>query len=95
MKIGDYYLPSGGIPEGHRDIWLFLTLLSLSWFVPAARVKSEMLKIARRYTPGLMNDVQRQMLPIIKRAEASMRGEKIVFNVKQLTHVINSSVKPV
>jgi hypothetical protein len=82
MKIGDYYLPSGGIPEGRRDIWLFLTLLSLSWFVPAARVKSEMLKIARRYTPGLMNDVQRQMLPIIKRAEASMRGEKIIFNGK-------------
>ncbi|PQJ96967.1 replication protein [Chromatium okenii] len=82
MKIGDYYLPSGGIPEGHRDIWLFLTLLSLSWFVPAARVKSEMLKLARRYTPGLMNDVQRQMLPIINRAEASMRGEKIIFNGK-------------
>ena len=82
MKIGNHYLPSG-IPEGHRDKWLFLTLLSLSWFVPPERVKSEILKLANRYTPGLLDeDVPSKMLPVIERAEASMRGEKIVFNGK-------------
>jgi hypothetical protein len=84
ITIGDWYLP-GGIPEGHRDKWLFLATLSLSWFVPAARVESEMIRMAQRYTPGLtMKEVQSKMRPIMDRANASMRGEKIIFNGQEV-----------
>ena len=79
MKIANWYF-IGGIPEGHRDTWLFLASVSLSWFVPYDRIEYEIIKIAQRWTQGLtVKEARRTMRPIIRRAEAAMRGEKVVW----------------
>jgi hypothetical protein len=80
MKIADWYF-LGGIPEGHRDTWLFLASVSLSWFVPYDRIEEEIIKTAQMWTPGLtVKEARRTMRPIIRRAQAAMRGEKVVWN---------------
>jgi len=80
MKIADWYF-LGGIPEGHRDKWLFLASVALSWFLPSDRLEEEIIKTAQMWTPGLtVKEARRTMRPIIRRAEAAMRGEKVLFN---------------
>jgi hypothetical protein len=68
----------GGIPEGGRDKWLFLTSVALSWYVPHDRIVEEIARSARIWTPGLLlQEITRTMKPVINRAEAAARGEKV------------------
>lgn len=43
----------GGIPEGHRNSWLYLNAVALSWFANPASLRDELEKQARVWTPGL------------------------------------------
>lgn len=68
----------GGLPEGDRDRWLFLTSVALSWFVPQDRILEEITRSARIWTPGLsLAEISRTMKPIVQRAEAAAKGETV------------------
>lgn len=43
----------GGVPEGHRNEWLFLASVSLSWFANHNTLASEIKAQAKIWTPGL------------------------------------------
>lgn len=74
-RIAEYH---GGIPEGHRDDWLFLTGVALSWFSRAEALRDEIEDAARSFTKGLRErEVVKVAKLLQKRAEAASRGEKI------------------
>ncbi|RQO61737.1 hypothetical protein DBR47_06200, partial [Paucibacter sp. KBW04] len=43
----------GGFPEGHRDTFLFLMAVALSWFTRSEALRDEVAACARRFTPSL------------------------------------------
>jgi len=68
----------GGIEEGHRDTWLFLTSVSLSWFAHTDTLQPEIVSQARAWIPTLSDaDVRQLMNPVIKRARAAQEGHCI------------------
>lgn len=46
-RIGAYYAKRDGIPLGHRDTWLFLTAVALSWFASGEALAAEVEHHAR------------------------------------------------
>ena len=76
VRIGDANLL--GIPEGHRDSWLFLYATALSWFAEPESLASEVEAVAQSYTQGLKKREVRDLIaPILARVEASRAGKKI------------------
>jgi len=76
VRIGDANLL--GIPDGHRDSWLFLYATSLSWFAEPDSLASEVEAVAKSYTQGLKaREVRDVIAPILARVEASRAGEKV------------------
>lgn len=79
ITIGDANLL--GIPEGHRDAWLFLYGVALSWFTQPDSLASEVEAVARTYTPGLkIGEVRSAIAPTLAKATAAAAGETITWN---------------
>jgi hypothetical protein len=71
----------GGIPEGHRDQFLFLSSVALSWFAHTDTLEDELTRRARTWTPGLkVSEVRDAISPAIQRAHRAAAGEKVLFN---------------
>lgn len=79
IRIGNANLL--GIPEGHRDSWLFLYAVSLSWFAEPETLADEVSEISKSYTQGLSKGEIRSVIePILVRAEAARAGGKIEWD---------------
>jgi len=77
QTIAEYYW-FGGIPDGYRDTWLFLSSVALSWFAHPATISREIEAQARSWTPGLTaHKVRTQMRPVVSRATRAAAGETI------------------
>lgn len=75
----------GQIPEGHRDEWLFLSGVALSWFSTAEALGEEIEDAARTFTSGLREtEVSKVVKLVRKRAEAAKRGEKVTWQGKEV-----------
>lgn len=81
IKIGDANLL--GIPEGHRDSWLFLYATALSWFAEPESLSYEVRAVAKSYTQGLKSEVDDVIASTLARVEASRAGEKIEWKGEQ------------
>lgn len=67
----------GGIPEGHRNNWLFLNAVALSWFAEAATIADELGSLARAWTPGLTaEDVRNALKQPLERAQKAADARK-------------------
>jgi hypothetical protein len=76
ITIGDANLL--GIPEGHRDAWLFLYGVSLSWFTQPDSLAAEVEAVARTYTPGLrIAEVRDAIAPTLKKAQDAAAGKTV------------------
>ena len=71
----------GGIPHGHRDNFLFLSSVALSWFAHPTTLEAELTRRAQTWTPGLkLGEVRDAISSSIKRAQRAAAGEKVLFN---------------
>ena len=77
LTIGRHY---GTIPEGHRDTWLFLSAVALSWFARAEALEHEIELLAKSYTTLKGSEVKKVIKTIVARAEKAARGEKVEWN---------------
>jgi len=77
LTLGRHY---GTIPEGHRDTWLFLSAVALSWFARAEALEHEIELLARSYTTLKGSEVKKVVKTIVARAERAARGEKFEWN---------------
>ena len=70
----------GGIPQGHRDQFLFLSSVALSWFAHTDTLEVELTRRARTWTPGLnATEVRAAINPSIQRARRAVAGEKVLW----------------
>lgn len=82
FRIAEYW---GTIPEGHRDEWLFLVGVALSWFSSAEALRNELVSAAKTFTPGLrMPEITKVAKLIQRRAEAAGRGERVEWMGEQV-----------
>lgn len=77
LTLGRHY---GTIPEGHRDTWLFLSAVALSWFARAEALEHEIELLARSHTTLKGSEVKKVVKTIVARAERAARGEKFEWN---------------
>jgi hypothetical protein len=70
----------GGIPAGHRDQFLFLSSVALSWFAHADTLEAELTRRAQTWTPGLkVGEVRDAIQPAIQRAQKAKAGETVLW----------------
>lgn len=70
----------GGIPEGHRNNFLFLTSVALSWFAHAETLETELTHRAMTWTPGLKNnEVRDAIMPAIRKARLAANKQKVFW----------------
>ena len=71
----------GALPPGHRDRWLFLGAVAMSWMVPAHLVRREVLHLAREALGGVWTReaVLRDMGSALRRAEAAAAGQLVEY----------------
>lgn len=75
----------GQIPLGHRDEWLFLSGVALSWFTQAEALCAELENAASTFTSGLRaSEVAKVSSVLGRRAEAAGRGEKVEWCGRQV-----------
>lgn len=78
--IADHWAFMRGIPEGHRDILLFLLGVSLSWFTRSDSLPGEIGRVARMYVPTLTDsEVVEYTRPIIRRAVMAANGMPVEY----------------
>ncbi len=77
LKIAEYHF-LGGIPEHHRNNWLFLSAVSLSWFAHESTLREELEKQATAWTPGLSDEAVRAALkaPLDRAVQARALKER-------------------
>lgn len=68
-----------GIPEGYRNNWMFLVAVSLSWYAQPEVIEDEILMLTRDWTNLSESEARSSMQPVLKRAAAAARGEKVRF----------------
>lgn len=79
QAIADHHF-LGGIPEGHRERWLFLYGVALSWFAEPRTLATELEGIVRQATPNLSaSDVAKALAPNLMRAEAARAGQTVTY----------------
>lgn len=76
--INDWHV-LGGVPEGHRDKFLFIASVALSWFTAPAALEREILHTARQWTPGLaLSEVLTTTVrPLLQRAQDAADGKTV------------------
>lgn len=67
-----------GIPRGHRDQWLLVASIALSWLVPAHSLDQHVIELAGQYCPGWSDRMTRSCMGSIQsRARRSGNGERL------------------
>ena len=76
----------GSLPAGNRDIWMFLGACAVAWSVPARAVRREVLELGAQALGGswTKRQLENDMGSALRRAEASGRGETIVWRGEEV-----------
>lgn len=74
LAIAEYHF-LGGIPHGHRDKWLFLSAVALSWFANPATLRGELERQAQAWTGLGVLDVRKAIKGPLERAEQAADGK--------------------
>jgi hypothetical protein len=75
---------NNSIPEGHRDKWLFLAGVALSWFTHPQGIEDEILSLGRDHTDLDEREMRQALDPSLKRALQAAAGDKLSWNGKEI-----------
>lgn len=84
QKLINCRYENGIIPQGMRDRFLFIAGVALSHSVPANRILFELDEFISKHSDLTPKQVKSYSSSTIKRAVAAEKGEKLVFNGKQV-----------
>lgn len=83
-QLADQRWPQG-IPSGHRDTWLFIVSVALSWLVPAHLLEQHVMELARQYCPAWSGRMTRSCMgSILRRARRSGNGERLKWKGRDI-----------
>jgi len=71
---------NGQLPPGHRDNWLLIASIAMSWLIHPDYLDREIVALAAQVANWSENEARRNMGTVINKAMAAARGEKIAFN---------------
>lgn len=74
LAIAEYHF-LGGVPHGHRDKWLFLSAVALSWFANPATLRGELERQAQAWTGLGVLDARKAIKGPLERAEQAAAGK--------------------
>ena len=75
----------GAIKEGHRDIYLFLYAVSLSWFAGEEALEAEVVAVAKKLMPEYkLCDIKSAVQPNLKRLQDAMAEKKVIWNGEEV-----------
>lgn len=82
--IGLRYPPSGQIPNGERDAYIFLASVCMSWLSGDLQVlEQEITRFAQGHTPWTEREIKSRVSAVIKRMEMVRRGETVEWQGRQ------------
>lgn len=74
-----------GIPEGHRNNFLHIMAVAMSWFANPETLRDGLLDRAERWTVGLSDsELKAAVKCAVERAEMAARGDKIEYKGRQV-----------
>lgn len=69
-----------GVPQGYRDVYLFLSSVALSWAVPQPRIREELTELTHQYCPSFTLSQSRSAVsPVLKRLGMLAKGQHITL----------------
>jgi transposase-like protein len=74
----------GGLPPGQRDRWLFLASTAISWLVPPAVMRREVLGLAQEAGGWTEKEARSNLGAVIRRASAAAAGAVFDFNGEKI-----------
>lgn len=78
LTIGSHYKT---LPEGHRNEFLFVGSVALSWFADPAAIEDEVADLAATYCPNMTEaEARKAASHSVTRAAAAANGEKYEWN---------------
>lgn len=84
LVLLDLYIIAGHykrIPEGHRNNFLFIASVALSWFASLESIQDEIIDMMKQYCPDLSeSDAMLACKNSIKRAQMAKEGKTIIWN---------------
>jgi hypothetical protein len=75
---------SGRLPPGHRDIWLFVTCVALSWTVAPSQLRREFQVLASKAASWGEGECGRRMTTIFHQVDAVLAGRKGEWQGRQV-----------
>ena len=79
LAIAEYHF-LGGVPHGHRDKWLFLSAVALSWFANPATLRGELERQAQAWTGLGVLEVRKAIKGPLERAELAAAGKLFEYD---------------
>lgn len=74
-----------GIPEGHRNNFLHITAVAMSWFSSVHSIRETLYDRAERWTVGLTKkEIDDAIATAISRLEKFEKGEKVIYNNREV-----------
>ena len=84
LKIAEYYGMSG-VPTGHRNTWLYLSAVALSWFANPQSLSDELEQTAKKWTPGLnAGEIRSALKQTLERAAEAAAGNKRIWQNREV-----------
>ncbi|WP_139069772.1 sigma factor-like helix-turn-helix DNA-binding protein [Tardiphaga robiniae] len=83
-RLRSYRFPSGALPAGQRDAWLFVASMALSWITPAPALEGQILALACKVSGWREREARSRMGSIIRRAKDAAAGKKIEYDRKEV-----------
>lgn len=74
----------GPLCAGHRDAWMFLGAVALSWFTPAVVLQREVADLARTCASWSEAEASSCACSVLARARAAAKGETLVYQGKRV-----------
>lgn len=83
-RIRKHRFGDGLIPNGQRDIFLFLLSMSAAWLLPYGELSAHIETLFRTHARWSNRDVRARMCSVLKRAQRSARGEKVIYRGRRV-----------
>ena len=82
-KIAQSY--SGGIPEGHRNNFIFIVSVAMSWFSNIHSIEQTLKDRANKWTAGLTDsELTNAISASLERLQRQQAGERITYNGREV-----------
>ncbi len=72
--------PSGSLPEGLRNEWIFLAGISMSWIAPPETLFRELIALGSEVADWSDRETSARLSAVIKRTRRAAAGEKMEYN---------------